>query len=109
FMIPPRLVPLYSSKTSGSCAKNWLRSCPASSNIGTSPRTPARQPQNKRLMAEMPHAGEDHGEIMLVRRGDDFGVAHRAAGLDQGRDAQGRGRVDAIAERKECVRSQDDR
>ena len=30
---------------------------------------------------EMPGAGEDHGDAVLVGGGDDFVVAHRAAGL----------------------------
>ena len=37
------------------------------------------------LVAEMPDAGKYHGDALLVRRGDDFGVAHAAAGLDDRR------------------------
>ena len=36
---------------------------------------------------EVPHAGEHHRHAVLVGGGDDFLVAHRAAGLDHGGDA----------------------
>src|SRR5580698_466223 len=36
------------------------------------------------LVAEMPDAGEDHGDAAFVGRGDDLGIADRAAGLDGG-------------------------
>ena len=46
----------------------------------------------------------DHRHAVLVGGGDDLGVAHRAAGLDDG-DGAGLGRlVDAVAEREERVR-----
>src|SRR5690606_11194808 len=48
-------------------------------------------------------AGEQHGDVMLVRGGDDFLVAHGAAGLDDGAHACGRCRIDAVAEREERV------
>jgi hypothetical protein len=38
-------------------------------------------------MAEVPHAGEHHRHAVLVGGGDDLLVAHRAAGLDDRRDA----------------------
>ena len=41
-------------------------------------------------MSEMPAAGEHHREAVFVGGGDDFGVAHRAAGLHDGRRAGGR-------------------
>src|SRR6185503_4546401 len=55
-------------------------------------------------MPEVAHAGEEHGETALVCRGDDFGVAHTAAGLDHRRGAGVGKRVEAVAERKEGVR-----
>ena len=36
----------------------------------------------ERLMPEMAHAGEQHGETRFIRSGNDFVVADRAAGLD---------------------------
>ena len=54
-------------------------------------------------MPEMPAAGEDHRQAVLVAGGDHFVVAPRAARLDDGRDAR-RGRaVDRIVEREERV------
>ena len=38
-------------------------------------------------MAEMAHAGQDHGQAGLVGGGDDLRVAHGAAGLDHRRGA----------------------
>ena len=35
-------------------------------------------------MPEVTHPGHDHGHAAFVGRGDDFGIAHRAAGLDGG-------------------------
>ena len=40
-------------------------------------------------MPEVPAAGEHHRQAVLVGRGDHFGVAHRAAGLHDGRRAGG--------------------
>ena len=37
---------------------------------------------------EVTHAGEKHGDAALVGRGDHFGVAHAAAGLDHRRSAR---------------------
>ena len=54
-------------------------------------------------MPEMAHAGEDHGEAVLVRRGDHLGIALRAAGLDHGGDAVHRGSVEPVAEREERI------
>src|ERR1051326_3672592 len=34
-------------------------------------------------VAEVPHAGEDHGDAALVRGRDDLRVAHAAPGLDR--------------------------
>ena len=55
----------------------------------------------------MSHAREDHGQTVLVRRLDYLVIAHRAARLDDGRDAGFGRRVDAVAEREECVRRHD--
>src|SRR5690606_28461826 len=55
-------------------------------------------------MAEMAHAGEYHGEAVLVGRGDDLGVALRAARLDHRGDAELRRDVDTVAKREESVR-----
>ena len=41
---------------------------------------------------EVAFAGEDHGDAVLVGGGDDLVVAHRAAGLDDCRDARRRPR-----------------
>ena len=54
-------------------------------------------------MPEVPHAGEHHGDAMLVGGGDDFVVAHGTARLDYRRDAGGGGVVEAVAEREEGV------
>src|SRR5690606_6846463 len=51
-----------------------------------------------RSVAEVTHAGEHHGDAVLVGRGDHLGVAHRAARLDHRLDARGRGGIDAVAE-----------
>src|SRR5690606_23731840 len=52
-------------------------------------------------VAEVTHAGEHHGDAVLVGRGDHLGVAHRAARLDHRLDAGGGGGVNAVAEREE--------
>ena len=40
---------------------------------------------------------------MFIGRGDDFVVAHRAAGLDDGFDAEFCGDIETVAEREECI------
>ena len=55
----------------------------------------------------MPPPGKDHRQPVLVGGGDDFGVPHRAAGLDDGGGAGGRDGVEAVAEREERVRRGD--
>src|ERR1051325_1001728 len=58
-------------------------------------------------VAEVPHAGEDHGDAALVRGRDDLRVAHAAPGLDD-RGGAGLGeRVQPVAEREECIRGHD--
>ena len=54
-------------------------------------------------MQEVPFAGEHHREAELVGLLDDRVVAHRAAGLDHGRDARARRGLDAVGERVERV------
>jgi len=46
----------------------------------------------RNLMTELPHTGQDHGQVVLVRRRDHLGVSDRAARLDDRRDAR-RGRL----------------
>src|SRR5260370_16715183 len=36
----------------------------------------------RNLMTELPHTGQDHGQVVLVRRRDHLGVSDRAARLD---------------------------
>src|SRR4051794_9571049 len=55
------------------------------------------------LVLEMPFAGEDQREAVLVGGGDHLVVAHGAAGFDHRGDAGGRARVEAVAEREERV------
>src|SRR4029077_793593 len=58
-------------------------------------------------VAEVPHAGEDHGDAALVRSGDHFRVAHAAARLDhRGGAGVGEG-VEPVAEREERIRRHD--
>ena len=55
-------------------------------------------------MPEVPAAGEDHREVVLVGGGDDLGVALRAARLDHRGRPGGGYRVEPVAEREEGVR-----
>ena len=55
------------------------------------------------LVAEMAHAGEDHGNAGFVGCVNHFLIAHGAAGLDNCADAHLGGVVDAVAEREEGV------
>ena len=57
----------------------------------------------KSLVPEVAHAGEQHREAVLVGRGDDLLVAHRAARLDDRDRARLGEHVDAVAEREERV------
>ena len=54
-------------------------------------------------MAEVAHAGEHHGEAVVVGGGDDLVVAHGAAGLDHGGGAGLGGRQQAVGEGEEGV------
>ena len=51
-------------------------------------------------MPKVAYTGEHHGQPVLVRRGDDFGVAHAAAGLDDRARAGAHDHVEAIPERE---------
>ncbi|MPL60780.1 hypothetical protein SDC9_06342 [bioreactor metagenome] len=55
-------------------------------------------------VAEVPHAGEHHGQATLVRRVDHFLVAHRAAGLDHAGGARLDRLEQAVGEGEEGVR-----
>ena len=55
----------------------------------------------------MAHAGEHHGDAVLVGGGDDLVVAHRAARLDDGGGAGLDGREQAVGEGEEGVRGDD--
>ena len=57
------------------------------------------------LVAEVTHPGEHHGDVVFVGRGDDFGIAPRAARLNDGLDAELGKRVEAVAKREERIRS----
>src|SRR5690606_17905158 len=57
-------------------------------------------------VAKVAHAGEQHRNVRLVGGGDDFGIAQRAARLDDGAHAMARGDFDAVAKRKEGIRGQ---
>ena len=55
------------------------------------------------LMAEVAEARVHHHQAELVGRGDDFLVAHAAAGLDDGLGAGLGDHIHAVAEREEGV------
>lgn len=54
-------------------------------------------------MPEVPLPGQHHRQSALVSGGDDFVVAHGAAGLNHGADAGVGEDVEAVAEREECI------
>ena len=54
-------------------------------------------------MTELPHTGQDHGQVMLIRRGDHLGISDRAARLDDRGDARGGRLIYPIPEGKERV------
>ena len=58
-------------------------------------------------MTEMTHTGEDHRQVETVSRSDDFFIADRAAGLNDGRDSMLRCFFYAIRKGKESVRAND--
>ena len=55
------------------------------------------------LVAEMADSGEEHGEPETVGGGDDFGIALRAAGLDDGGGSGAGDFFDAVGEWEEGV------
>ena len=56
-----------------------------------------------RLVAKMPDAGKHHRHAALIGRGDDFSIAHAAAGLDDRDRAVVRDDIETVAKRKERV------
>lgn len=54
-------------------------------------------------MTEVPHAGEDHRDAVLVRRSNRLVVALTSAWLHNRRHAGSRERIGSVAKRKECV------
>src|SRR6202158_3971865 len=58
-----------------------------------------------RLVAKVPHAGKHHRQTALVGRGDDFSIAHAAAGLDDRDRAGVRDDIEAVPKREERVGS----
>ena len=60
-------------------------------------------PCSSALMAEVAHAGYDHGDAVFVRCVEDFLIAHRTCGMDDGFDALFGNHVHAVAEGEECV------
>lgn len=56
---------------------------------------------------EMPHSGEGHGQISLIRGGDDFGVPHGTTRLDGGRGTSFRRRDQPIRKGEEGVAADD--
>ena len=54
-------------------------------------------------MPEMPHARYHHGDAVFVCRVEDFLIAHRACGVDDGFDALLGNHVHAVAEGEESV------
>src|ERR1700730_14681948 len=54
---------------------------------------------------EVAHAGEDHGEAEVIGGGDDFGIFHGAAWLNNGGGSGFGGFFDAVGEWEEGVRS----
>ena len=66
-------------------------------------RPPAPITRSFISVAEVAHAGEDHGDAALVRCGDHLGVAQAATGLDHRRRAGVGERIQAVAEGKESI------
>src|SRR6202008_1331746 len=77
------------------------RPCGASNGVRPTPNARAQG-----SVTEEPAPGEDHGDAVLVRRGDHFLVADGAAGVDDGADPGLRRGVHAVAEGEEGIRGQ---
>ncbi len=54
-------------------------------------------------MFEMPYAGENHGDAVLIGSRDDFFIAHGAARLNHCRNSMLCGFVNTITKREEGV------
>src|SRR5260221_6723952 len=81
--------------TRGLCASFQASACS---------RPPAPMTSSFMSVPEVAHAGEHHGDAVLVGGGDHLVVAHAAAGLDH-RARAGLGEsVEAVAEREEGIR-----
>src|SRR5262245_60060153 len=63
--------------------------------------------RSNRSVLEMPAAGEDHRDAVLVGGGGDLFILDAAAGLNNGGDARGSGAVDRVGEREKGVGRQD--
>ena len=63
----------------------------------------SRRRRPARLMPEMPDAGEDHGDAVIVRGLDDVVVAHRTARLNHRRRAGLDCHEKSVREWEECV------
>ena len=59
------------------------------------------------LMAEMAHAGGEHGNAGCIGGGDRFGIPDGAAGVDDGRDAGPGSDFDRIGEGEERIGGHD--
>src|SRR5688572_15216015 len=88
------------SVTRGDCASFQARAC-------SRPPPPMTRTLTARSMTEVPHAGEDHRDVALVRGGDDLGVAQRPARLDHCTHAVLERGIEPVAERKKRVGGHD--
>src|SRR5688572_27479661 len=97
---PSRAVPPLPGATNTFCTRGLC----ASRHASACSRPPDPMTRSFMSMPEVAYAGEHHRDAALVGGGDDFGIAHAAAGLDH-RDGAGLGqRIEAVAERKERIR-----
>src|SRR5439155_27117027 len=91
-------------KNIGASRPHWLsgegRHPPSARGAGATTGTCA----STRSMTEMPHAGQNHRHLMLVRSRDDLLIANRAAGLDDCGDAGLRRRVKTVPEGEAGIR-----
>ncbi len=54
-------------------------------------------------MPEVAASGQDHGDLVFVAGANGLVITARATGLDDGRDAGGRGLIRTVTEREECI------
>src|SRR5215510_3518606 len=99
--VPPFPGATYTFWTRGLCASFHASAC------SRPPPPMTRSFIRARSMPEMTHAGEHHGEPLLVGGGDHLVVPHAAAGLDDRFRARLGHRVHAVAEREESIRGDD--